>query len=45
MEETQKRPKIIAVDPGKFATKAATNRADGMERFLTFRTKMEKDIC
>lgn len=44
MDEMQKIPRIIAVDPGKFATKAATNRTDGVERFLTFRTKMEETL-
>ena len=44
MDEIKKIPRIIAVDPGKFATKAAANRSDVVERFLTFRTKMEETL-
>lgn len=38
----EKTPKFIAVDTGKFATKAVTLRGDGSERFITFRTKSEE---
>lgn len=38
----EKTPKFIAVDTGKFATKAVTLRGDGSERFTTFRTKSEE---
>ncbi len=38
----EKTPKFIAVDTGKFATKAITLRGDGSERFITFRTKSEE---
>ena len=38
----EKTPKFIAVDTGKFTTKAVTLRGDGSERFITFRTKSEE---
>ncbi|MBP3594353.1 MAG: ParM/StbA family protein [Lachnospiraceae bacterium] len=38
----EKTPRFIAVDTGKFATKAVTLRGDGSERFITFRTKSEE---
>ena len=34
--------RTIAVDTGKFATKALMRRTDGTERFLSFRTKMQE---
>ena len=40
----EKTPKFIAVDTGKFATKAVTLRGDGSERFITFRTKSEETL-
>ena len=40
----EKTPKFIAVDTGKFATKAVTLRGDGSERFITFRTKSEETM-
>lgn len=36
--------KFIAVDSGKYATKAITIKADGTEKILVFRTKMEETI-
>ena len=40
----EKTPRFIAVDTGKFATKAVTLRGDGSERFITFRTKSEETM-
>ena len=40
----EKTPRFIAVDTGKFATKAVTLRGDGSERFITFRTKSEETL-
>lgn len=40
----EKTPKFIAVDTGKFATKAVTLRGEGSERFITFRTKSEETM-
>ena len=34
--------RTIAVDTGKFTTKALMRRTDGTERFLSFRTKMQE---
>jgi hypothetical protein len=36
--------KYVAVDSGKYATKAMTLRPDGTEKSLVFRTKMEETI-
>lgn len=36
--------KYVAVDSGKYATKAITRRPDGTEKSLVFRTKMEETI-
>lgn len=40
----EKTPRFIAVDTGKFATKAVTLRGEGSERFITFRTKSEETM-
>lgn len=34
--------RTIAIDSGKFATKAVMQKADGSERFISFRTKMQE---
>ena len=34
--------RMIAIDSGKFATKAVMQKADGSERFLSFRTKLQE---
>ena len=34
--------RMIAVDSGKFATKAVMQKSDGSERFISFRTKLQE---